>query len=770
MTSNIADPPSLGEIDSTSTVDQRAAALVAQAQEQLGGVSPFTPEDVWSMLHRNILTPEIPFAVHQKCYQMVYSSNENDDNKRDRPLEIRPCWLPDASNVRKTNVERMMEQQDHASFAELYEWSVSDRNAFWMASTDAVGIQWHTRPSCALLSDKDDEASYYAPTYFPDGKLNIADSCFGKGRSSNDNAIIFANETDPTLLQSWTEAELQSLTQQVAHGIRTTLELAPGAKIAMCLPMTPESVAIYLGILSAGGVVVSIADSFSVPEIATRCRIAGVQACFTQDVVYRHETAIPLAERVWQAERVLREESDEGKESKLEEAVQYCNAMKVVVLPAGLHLGRYDDIKRDTVRLHESIQLRPGLDFSWLDFLQESADPEVLESVPCHSMDPCNILFSSGTTGDPKAVVWSHSTPIKCCVDGFYHQDIQEHDRIAWPTNIGWMMGPWLLFQRIHGATICLYQGLPHTPLFCKFIETAQVTLLGVIPSLVKAWHARGSPDDCDWSRIRRFSSTGEASDSDNYHWLMSRVPGYAPVIEYCGGTEIGGSFLSSTMIHPNVPSMFANPVLGSSIRLLDPDVQKVIPESAFGAGPVGAASGELVLHPPSVGWSTVLLNRNHFDCYFADMPCDPQGRRYRRHGDAMEVVRDHDGSRPYFRALGRCDDTMNLGGIKVSSVEIERVCNTVPIIKETAAIAVSTGGPCQLVMYVVLHGDDTTTVCLSELKASMQRSIKTGLNPLFGINDVVITDSLPRTASNKVMRRLLRDEYIAKVTVSVQA
>ena len=388
------------------------------------------------------------------------------------------------------------------------------------------------------------------------------------------------------------------------------------------------------------------------------------------------------------------------------------------------------------------------------------------------------------------------------------HQDIKAGEVVCWPTNIGWMMGPWVLFQLLSGATLALFNGISSTADFCRFVEQARVNMLGVVPSLVKSWRALHAPAPAsastgagsastgagstwafDWSRVSRFSSTGEASDPSTMHWLMSRVQGYAPVVEYCGGTEIGGSFLSSCVLQPNAPSMFSTPVLGSQIFILD--------DTGFLV--TGVGSGEVVLVPPTLGYSTRLLNRDHFECYYAGMELGPGGEVLRRHGDEIEAVcvmtqEEEDllrqaseaaspqalaiaarGERDwkYYRALGRCDDTMNLGGIKISSVEIERVCNLVDGVHETAAIAVNpaAGGPSLLIVYVVLKPAAAATASaadgadgaagLQALKLQLQTSIKTKLNPLFHISDVVISTLLPRTASNKIMRRVLRDEYV---------
>lgn len=251
---------------------------------------------------------------------------------------------------------------------------------------------------------------------------------------------------------------------------------------------------------------------------------------------------------------------------------------------------------------------------------------------------------------------------------------------------------------------------------------------------------------------------------------------------------------MSSTVVHPNVPSMFSTPVLGSQLYILD-GTDAALEKSYFRAGDNGSICGEIALVSPCLGLSTHLLNRDHFTTYYDGMSTGPRGEVLRRHGDEIEVVRSDAHLRrrragaqgesevvpfapntttlPYLRALGRCDDTMNIGGIKVGSVEIERVCNLAPGVKETAAIAISgpKGGPSKLVIYAVLSvegGEDATageggSVDTAAIRTTMQKLIKSRLNPLFGISDVVTTTALPRTASNKVMRRVLRDGYKAK-------
>ena len=251
----------------------------------------------------------------------------------------------------------------------------------------------------------------------------------------------------------------------------------------------------------------------------------------------------------------------------------------------------------------------------------------------------------------------------------------------------------------------------------------------------------RVSMEGVDWSAVKAFSSTGECSNPEDMLYLMM-LAGYKPIIEYCGGTEIGGGYITGTVVQPASPATFSTPALGLDVHIADEQGKP-------------SDMGELYLVPPSIGLSNSLIGADHREVYFGGTPPGPDGQILRRHGDEME----HLGG-GYFRAHGRVDDTMNLHGIKVSSSEIERVVAGVEGIHEAAAVAVpqAGGGPEELIVYVVL--EENAEFEGRKLKAAVQKATRTRLSNLFVVADVVPVASLPRTASNKVMRRVLRQEY----------
>lgn len=596
-------------------------------------------------------------------------------------LPNQTVWHPTPDQIHHTNITALQRQLGFDRYDRLYQWSIDHRDQFWHRMIQRLGIQFQQPYTTVLeLSDGVEQ-----PHWLVNARFNIVESCFLAPKT--DTAVIYQAPGEP--LQHWTYGELERLVNRVANGL-VAAGYGMGDAIAIVMPMTVKAVAIYLGIIKMGGVVVSIADSFAPVEIATRLQLGQAKAVFTQVSLRRRGQALPLY-------------------SKLVTAI----APRAVVIPTEVPCS-----------------LRPE-DLSWDAFL---SNDERFTAVPCQPETSLNILFSSGTTGTPKAIPWTHTTPIKCATDGHLHHDIHPEDVAAWPTSLGWMMGPWLIYATmLNQATMALYGDAPLERGFGNFIQTAGVTILGVVPSLVSAWRRSGCMTGLDWHRIRAFSSTGECSNAADMEFLMA-LGDHKPVIEYCGGTEIGGGYMTGTLVQPAYPSTFSTPALGLAVVILDDQGH---PSDA----------GEAFIVPPAIGLSTTLLNRDHHQVYFDGTPYYP----LRRHGDRLVQLPNG-----YYRADGRVDDTMNLGGIKVSAAEIERVLQALPNVREVAAIASTCHGPSELVIYVVLSSSEQPV----DLQNCCQQAIRQSLNPLFRIKDVVIVNELPRTASQKILRRDLRKHY----------
>ncbi|WP_417382927.1 AMP-binding protein [Gimesia sp.] len=673
------------EIPTAALID---CGLPAEAANQLVDLLRQTPirsdEELWRFLIAEVLTPEIPFSVHQLLYQRVLQERLANG----KPA---PAWFPGERELKDSHLATWASDLNLDDFDSLYHWSITNRDSFTTKLIDSLKIQFREPPQQIM----DLNAGVEQVEWLRGATLNIVESCLRE--KSEETAILFQRGTDE--VQRISYRELRVLTARVANGL-TEAGIKPGERVAVMMPMTPESVAIFLGIIAAGCVVVTIADSFSAEEMQVRLKITAPRLIFIQDVITRNGRHLPLFEKL----------------ASLDD-------LPAVVIPESESLA---------------ISLRKD-DQRWSEFLSDNSE---LSCVPRLPHDESTILFSSGTTGSPKGISWDQTTPIKSAGDGYLHHDIHVGDIVCWPTNLGWMMGPWLVYASlINDATIALSDAVPTSRRFCEFVQNAGVTMLGLVPSIVSAWRSQDATAGLDWSHIKVFSSTGECSNPEDMLWLMSRA-GYRPVIEYCGGTETGGGYITGTVLKPGVPGLFSCPALGFEWLLLSESGEDT-------------TNGEVFFVPPVIGLSTRLINRDHHAVYFADITPGPDGQVLRRHGDQIEAL-----SGGYFRAHGRVDDAMNLGGIKVSSVQIEELLTQAGGVREVAAIAVAPpgGGPSQLVIFVVMQKG--VPFVATELQQQMQQIIRSQLNPLFKIHAVREIEQLPRTASNKVMRRTLRDLY----------
>ncbi|KAH0733705.1 hypothetical protein KY285_009412 [Solanum tuberosum] len=700
--------------------EEEAKWLMAELKAAIAKVG-FSQKELWrEVTARKLLKPSHPHPLHQLLYYSVYHNYHNGP-----PL----YWFPSLIESRYTNLGRIMEihcpklfgasyEDPISSFKEFQRFSVQHPEIYWSIVLKELPIHFLEAPKCILdTSDK----SKRGGNWLPGSVLNIAESCVRSSNYSNKQddcvAIVWREEgNDDKEVNCMTLKQLREQVMTVANALDNMF--SKGDAIAIDMPMTVTAVVIYLAIVLAGFVVVSIADSFAAQEIAVRLRVSNAKAIFTQDSIVRGCRRFPLYSRVIEAA-----------------------PLKAIVIPA-----TGEDVQ---------VQLR-NQDLSWKDFLAGVSHlprPNCYFPVYQSIESVTNILFSSGTTGDPKAISWTHLSPIRCTADSWAHLDIQSGDVFCYPTNLGWVMGPVLLYSCfLTGATLALYHGSPLDHGFGKFVQDAGVTVLGTVPSLVKTWKSTGCMKGLDWTRIRMFASTGEASNVDDDLWLSSRVY-YKPIIECCGGTELSSSYIMGNLLQPQAFGAFSSATMSTGFIILDEDGHPYPDDQA--------CVGEIGLFPTYMGATDRLLNADHEKVYFEGMPTYKE-MQLRRHGDILK--RTIGG---YLVVNGRADDTMNLGGIKTSSIEIERVCDGADeSVLETAAVSAAppNGGPEQLAIFVVVK--EGMNISPDTLKKRFSRAIQSNLNPLFKVRWVKIVGMLPRTASNKLLRRVLREQWRQHVQI----
>jgi len=361
------------------------------------------------------------------------------------------------------------------------------------------------------------------------------------------------------------------------------------------------------------------------------------------------------------------------------------------------------------------------------------------------------LIYTSGTTGKPKGAVHTHcGFPLKAAQDMRHAMDVRPGDVMWWMSDMGWMMGPWLVFGTLlNGATMVLYDGAPDVPDVGRtwaICEELGVTHLGLSPSLIRALmpHGPAFVAQHDLSALRACGSTGSPWDPESWRWLFEHALGRTrPILNYSGGTEISGGILCGTFVEPLKPGGFPGPVVGMDADVVDE-----------AGAPVRGTVGELVLRQPWIGMTRGFWgdgegpDSRYHQAYWARIP------GLWVHGDFAAV--DDDGQ---WFILGRSDDTIKVAGKRLGPSEVEAVLDAHPDVIESAAIGVP--DPVKgdaLVAFVVL----TPGVEASEaLRADLRGRIVGALGKALAPKAVLFTDALPKTRNAKVMRRVIRAAHL---------
>ncbi len=357
--------------------------------------------------------------------------------------------------------------------------------------------------------------------------------------------------------------------------------------------------------------------------------------------------------------------------------------------------------------------------------------------------DPMMVIYTSGTTGKPKGAVHTHgSFPLKIAHDAAVHFDIGPDDRFCWPADMGWVAGSLVLSCALmRGATLVCYDGAPDFPdwgRMARLIERHRVTHYGASPTLIRSLAANmpGSVA-ADLSSVRLLVTAGEGIDPEHFLWYQTYVGGNrCPVINYTGGTEVSGGLLSNVPVLPIVPAGFNSASPGVQVDVLGDDGKPVVGEI-----------GELAILAPFVGMTRAFWQdrERYLETYWSRFP------GVWVHGDL--AIRDADG---VFFLRGRSDDTLKVAGKRLGSAEVEEVVLSLHGVAEAAAIGVEDAVKGQkLVVFIVPKPDAP-----DGLPQAATREVEKHLGKAFRPGAVHLVRELPKTRSQKIMRRVIRNLY----------
>ena len=629
-------------------------------------------------------------------------------------IEAQPLWQPNPNTVGDTRMAMFMQAMGHGRYADLWQWSIDQPEAFWSRLWDfcgAVGDKGQT-----VLRDGD---KMPGARWFPEARLNYAENLLQRREGE---ALVFWGEDQ--VKRRMSRAELYA---EVVRFQRFLVDagVGEGDRVAGYLPNLPETLIAMLATTALGAIWSSASPDFGVQGVLDRFGQIAPKVLVCVDGYWYNGKPVDCLPK------------------NAEVVTQMPSLVKTVVVP---YLASRPALEGIAGAVH------------WQDIALPAPGAEV--SIQRVAFDhPLFIMYSSGTTGVPKCIVHCHGGALlQHLKEHQLHSDVRPGDRLFYFTTCGWMMWNWLVSGLACGATLLLYDGSPFADQGKVLFDLAQaekMTHFGTSAKFIDAAAKMGlTPGKThDLSALRAVFSTGSPLSPEGFDWVYREIKQDILLASISGGTDIISCFVLGNPVLPVYRGEIQCRGLGMAVDVFDDDGK-----------PVRSEKGELVCTKPFPVMPVGFWN-------------DPDGAKYRAayferfpnvwcHGDFSELTA-HDGMIIY----GRSDATLNPGGVRIGTAEIYRQVEKLPEILESLVIGQDwppgRNDDVRVVLFVKLQEGHTLDAGLID---RVKKQIRDNTTPRHVPARVVQVQDIPRTKSGKIVELAVRNVVHDRPVKNVEA
>jgi acetyl-CoA synthetase len=589
----------------------------------------------------------------------------------------------------------------------MYQQSVNDPDAFW--AEQMTQIEWYKKPT--IIKNTTFDPSTLSIKWFEDGELNVSYNCIDRHLATRaKKTALFWEGDSPNDSQKVSYQELHYEVCKIANGLKK-LGVEKGDRVALYMPMVPHAAYAMLACARIGAIHSVIFGGFSPNAIADRINDSQAKVIITCDEGRRAGRSVPLKANVDQAL-----------------ANGACPSITAVVV----HKLTGGEVKTNDV------------DVWWHDLVEDCSaqcEPEVM-----NAEDPLFILYTSGSTGQPKGVVHTTGGYLLYTTMTFkYAFDYREDDVFWCSADVGWITGhSYIVYGPLsNGASQIFFEGVPTYPdvrRIAQIVEKYKATTLYTAPTAIRALMAHGDKpvEGCDLSSLRILGSVGEPINPEAWEWYYRTIgQSRCPIIDTWWQTETGGiMIMPMPTVHALKPGSATRPMFGIVPALFDAEGNEL----------EGVAEGNLVIKEswPSQARTVYGDHKRFIETYFSTYP------NVYFTGDGCRLDEDD-----YFWITGRVDDVLNVSGHRLGTAEIESALVAHPDVAEAAVV----GYPHNIKgqgIYVYITPNEGIEVN-DELTAEIRKWVRTELSPIAMPDIIQWTKGLPKTRSGKIMRRILR-------------